>query len=343
MEILTFDSPKNTQYHFGEASYSGENNLNKTSEIFHSDSLYAALIKTSAMIDDMLTTEFVSWLKLGKLRLSSTFFMLNFAEKSIYFLPKPIVLNLHKHKERKILKKISYLSWDVYKNGNMPEDWLSDKCKIIQGKFVISKSELQGVNIESIFANTSMPKVQVRTLNEEGNFYQQSNVQLISNDFYNTNYYAFINHSLTDEEYSKLKIILRALADSGIGAELSTGAGHLNQIKLNAFEEIEFSSNQKMSLSMFLPADNEKSNCKLYKTKLRGGKNFPDGTKANFIEMLQEGAIIEGNPIGKIEDLGNENNPYLKAGVPLLIDLPKTYADFTQTIIEEIKKYEIDT
>lgn len=334
MKIIQFTSRPNTQFHFGEASYSGENNLNKTSVIFHSDSLYAAFIDSASKFSEKSVNTILDWIKGGKLNLSTLFFAIKEDDKIIHFLPKPIILNLVEHKERKKLKKIDYISLSVFNDGLMPNDWFSEKCKIIQDKFVVLTDELSS-DIDKIYSIKSRPKVRVHTDEDEGNFYYQSNVELIRCKDFQVNYYCFLDHSLNESELKLFDLILDNLKYSGIGGERSTGCGAIDNINISNLDITEKNDTYKLNLSLLSPKDEEIKNCLFYKTILRGGKSFSSEEKAKFTEMLQEGAIIDSNIKGKILDLGNPENPYLKVGKPLVINLPNKYSQLVKNKMEE--------
>lgn len=331
MKAIILDTKSTTQFHFGTTSLETDTNLDDSSEICHSDTLWSAIVDNCAKIDNSHTRRFIDWSEQGRIRLSSTFFCVEFNNSIVYFLPKPAALNLFDIDSdlRKKAKKIKYISKGAMELGLRPKDWFYGDCIIIQDKFVALKNEIPNDAATTKFYQlNTIPKTKVSYRKKEGNFYHQTNVQLCSGDGFQTKYYFLIEHSLDSSEWEQFLNYLKFTLSYGLGGELSTGCG-----KIDCYKEKDFNLNisnheQFFSCSLSLPeSENEKSRFNYYQLLTRGGKRIENGKSAKIIEMLQEGAVFSDRINGGIADLTPENAaaPIKRCGMPLLLPLHENY------------------
>ena len=142
MQAYILKSRKGARFHFGKSlgNYSTEesNALQDTSEYLHSDTLWSALVSVWAMCKPETVANFIDECKAGNFKISSAFYHVEYKDKKdkpVFFLPKPVSLNLYSFDKPKELKRIKMISLGVWQNGLSPEDWFNEeKCTLLQKK-----------------------------------------------------------------------------------------------------------------------------------------------------------------------------------------------------------------
>jgi CRISPR-associated protein Csm4 len=353
MKAIILKSKPDTQFHFGKSVIDAETALDDTSPVFHSDSLWSALVAKSAEIDENSPEIIIKWFQEDKIRISSLMFCLAAGNNYIFFQPKPVSLNLSnpnskdeiEFPDHKKLKKIKYLSKGIHEKGIEPKDWTKEeKCIIIQNEFVLLKEELElfGKSVDINFSNLnfyqteSIPKVRVPNICDEKdarNFYHQTNVQLINETNFNVQYYFLVDSELSDSDWQKFEYFLRYLFEFGIGGELSTGCGQIEGYEICEFHTDIADTGYYFSTSLTIPDTDEIDNCQTYQLNTRGGRTLGNEHHIKMINMMNEGAVFNKKINGKIVSLSDSNiEPVLRCGMPLLLPLHK---NFTATFEKE--------
>jgi CRISPR type III-A-associated RAMP protein Csm4 len=310
MKIIILRSRPGTRFHFGKAlgAYTEElhNTQKTTSDYLHSDTLWSALVNSWALSCPETVEDFIAQCINENFKLSSAFYCLN---KSLFFLPKPLSLNLFKVTDPKRMKNIRFISKGIWENGIMPDDWFeSDKCTLLQNEKVVAlKSEIsEKINLFSIETNAKTSARNIKVL--EDSFYFQTDLTLGNS----VQWYFFIDNQMPIHLHTDFHLAMDTLVNLGIGGERTTGCG-----SLYGFEEHDFDfnfnnstlveeSNQCVSISLVSPIENELSETSLYQAIKRGGRFYEKGKSLPMIQMLLEGAVLDNELKGRIIKLNDQ-------------------------------------
>ena len=339
MKVIILHSKSGARFHFGKAlgAFSEElhNTQKMTSDYIHSDTLWSALVNAWALTCPESVDDFITHCSRGKFKLSSAFFCFDSSldedqkdEKNhVFFLPKPISLNLFKVSEPKKMKSIKFISKGVWEKGLMPNEWFeTDKCILLQnGKVVALKSEIS--EFLNLFSTETTAKTSARNINmREDAFYFQSDLYLSNN----VQWYFFVDNLLPVNLQADFQKAMQTLVNFGIGGERTTGCG-----SLSGFEEqnIDFNfenhinvkeSGTSVSISLTAPLENELSDTSLYQIIKRGGRFLEKGKSLPMIQMLLEGAILDNKTKGRIIKL-NDQPRILRYGLNFPIPLHSNF------------------
>lgn len=333
MQAYILQSNTGTRFRFGEAlgAYSEEshNAQKTTSDYLHSDTLWSALVSAWALSCPNSLVDFLSACENGKFKLSSAFYAVNFQKSPevpngniIYFLPKPTILNLRATDKPKELKRIKFISKGIWEQGVSPENWFDkSKCTLLQNDSIVAlKSEIsKSINLFSITTNHKNRARDVT--NREDAFYYETDLFLLGNEEYKTDWYFLVENNLSNSLQSDFDKSLQTMIHFGIGGERTAGCGSLTNFKLKDFDlKIEKLGNCLSSLSLVAPQENELSENSLYQVIKRGGRFLEQGKSLPMIQMLLEGAVFDKEIEGRIVRL-NANPPILRYGLNFSIPL----------------------
>lgn len=339
MKVIILHSRPGTRFHFGKAlgafSEESHNTQKMTSDHLHSDTLWSALVNAWALSCPESVDDFIAHCSRGKFKLSSAFFCFDrrlYEDQKdkynyIFFLPKPISLNLFKVSEPKKMKNIKFISKGVWEKGIMPDEWFdTDKCILLQNdKVVALKNEIsESFNLYSTetTAKTSARDITMR----EDSFYFQTDLYLANN----VQWYFFVDNLLPVNLKADFYKAMQTLVNFGIGGERTTGCG-----SLAGFEEqnIDFNfenhtnveeSGTSVSISLTAPLENELSDSSLYQIIKRGGRFLEKGKSLPMVQMLLEGAIFNNETKGRIIKL-NDQPKILRYGLNFPIPLHNNF------------------
>ena len=337
MKAVLFKVKPGDRFHFGKYKPDVNTGLENSDEIFHSDSLFSALVVTYDSLFDN-TDEFVNLFRKGLIKISSLFYYLEFSDYRIFFLPKPVTLNLTASGDHKKAKKIRYLSKKLYETLENPDQLLSDKVLILQDTFALLKDELPVKNAEDVhlFHSIVDQKVFVNKEEQGDDLYQLNVIEIadnsmIDNDIKTGFYFLFKMYDrISSAMKSAFETVLEVLTTNGLGAEKSTIGLIRNWEKENFdFKITDPSDTQYLSLSVFYPSETETEHILAAKDILRGGRVIGGTNKRlKVVRMLTEGSLfdkkITGNIIGIEPDNWN-GIPYLRFGKAFLIPLNKNF------------------
>ncbi len=323
-----------SRFHFGELKLDDNLALSSSSLFAHSDTLFSALVNSFSKFNGG-AEDFMNSFKNGDIKISSLFYYLSSNDKTIYFLPKPIYLNINSPKDglHKFRNRIKFVSLDTWENGFEQQKWIinNDKSEnnneyfIINEQFVITKNEFAELGLDKnikISKITDIPKSPIRA-HKNAAIYYQANLEIAKNDGLNIGWYFL--YEANGEYETNLKIATNVMAYSGIGGEISNTGRTIDSAP--TFENIDISinedkSNEFVNLSLFIPKDEKEFNkVNFYETFLRGGRKTLTGN-TSIIRMIKEGASINNNELfGKMVELGidENNNKIFRNGIPLLI------------------------
>ena len=318
---LTARSP----FHFGERGVGME----EASVILHSDTLFSALclmlLELGEDLDGLLGDFPRVYFEDGNppkalpgnspFLLSSAFpFWARAIEKEVervFLFPKPF-LKLQRQteadpKQAKNLKKVQFVSQSIF------ESWLTGKLldfreeDLIQGKKVwVAPSEKKAMGVDRLWFEDTQPHVSVDRASSASQVYAVGRVRFVGRSglFFLVDY--------IDEAWRPvLEKALRALGDSGVGGDRSSGNG---QFELEILEDFSLAlpENAKAfaTLSLFWPSESETQSGILSKASYgliqrrgwigaQGGMNL----RRRAVRMLTEGSVFLREPAGALVDV----------------------------------------
>jgi CRISPR type III-A-associated RAMP protein Csm4 len=347
MQTALLRCPPNAAFHFGKFSAYDETSLNDTSMHLPSDTLFAAMVNVfndKVQTESHTTDAFVSLFRDGQIRFSSGFLCLEKSGRLLFFLPKLATTDLAAGTENtnhKQLKKIAYLSADIWEQNITPDRW-ADECIVLGGLYVCTKKSLATLlNVEVADIpqgwNENLRLTQLHT---------RAQVSVRSDDdatrlYYTTNlwltdlrrlgvcshlYFLYEFDNQIDNVWKGLfETSLRLLT---VGGERSVGCATFDSVELNtAFKYECKNANAFGSVSLWIPNTDESLNDALYQVELRGGRwiSSTDNYRLKQVRALREGAVTATQPAGCLADISPDNNtmgiPFLRYGVPLMLGI----------------------
>ncbi|MEM2918346.1 MAG: type III-A CRISPR-associated RAMP protein Csm4 [Candidatus Altiarchaeota archaeon] len=323
MKIVKLFPAEDSKYHFGDHM------LESTSLIFHSDSLFSAIINNYRKLYPINVKEDVEHLK--NIKISSVFP----AYDDVLFIPRPITkLNFGKkmenymEKKSKDIKNIEFISLKALRDHNNGTLDFNIET-VIDKKFLISKDEDKR---ENIFFEITEEKVGINRTNNkasEGNLFVISYVKPQDNTYF----YFFLDEKVENDIKKKLYASIRLIADEGLGGERTSGAGLFDEIKIedyNGFENYYIDSNYNMSLSLVFPKDKTEFECaETYQLVERKGFIYfakGSGSRKKGILMIKEGSIFKENIEGKVIDV-SPNDEYTICKFGRFFGIPIKYIE----------------
>lgn len=330
MQAIILKSNFGTRFRFGEAlgAFPEEmhNAQKSTSRHPHSDTLWSALVNAWALCCPETTEDFIFECKDGKFNLSSAFYCVEFERNNVYFLPKPVSLNLFQFDEPKKLKKVRFISKGVWESGIMPDDWFNPaKCTLLQNESIVAlKSEIE-MPIK-LFSIETSPKTHARDITDrDDSFYYETDLFLSYGDNYRVDWYFFIENNLSENLQKDFEKAMQTMVNLGIGGERSSGCGSLTEFVEKSLDILPVDiSNYKCSVSLIAPNENELTENSLYQTIKRGGRFIEKGNCLPMIQMLLEGAVFDNEITGKIVELNKEPS-ILRYGLNLSIPVHNNF------------------
>jgi len=324
MKAVVLKCRPNSEFHFGVPSVDQNSSLDTTSVIFHSDTLFSAIINTVAKVFPDDVELFINLFGYGnyspKIKVSSGFYCIELQGKMIYFLPKPIDYNLEITDNHKLVKKVMFVSTEIWKQNIRPIDW-EKKAVILQDKFVVSKEEWQNKRNYRVYHTNSVPKVHVHKPDKEDSIFYQTNLIIADGKQYVDNssvhFYFLLEEELNEEDKKKLLTILNLLPIEGIGGERSSGCGKFENIEFRDDFPTDFVGNRRCSVSLSIPQDiSEFKQFQYYNLVTRGGRNIGFNNQyLKKVKMILEGAVIESNAQGSVVDISPQSQKdYLRYG-----------------------------
>ncbi len=371
MKAVKMICPTSGRFHFGLVGLDENSSLYQTSEIIHSDTLFSAIVNIYAQaFGESTTDELVNAFKAGEISISSAYYCLDRnsivdkkapsgeatqqieTQQTIYFLPKPVSLDLFIDdiEAVKQLGKVAFISKMVWEKGILPndktgrkQDWLNE-CRIIAGKFLIHKTELQAEvvkSIKKIYTLEAAPKIADHSRRKQNNIYFQTDLLLQSTpinkqQFIQPHFYFLFETSWQEESENYKRFCFtfeHLLPDTGIGGSISTGSGQILTCQIQDFAMANSSSKHFASMSLIAPQVEDAPHIHFAKTIIRGGRVLGNQEKAvannkqqrlQKIRMLAEGAILSQPNIGGVPKL-HPTGKYYRYGRSLSIPIHSNY------------------
>lgn len=317
MQTIFLIPSQNSKYHFGDFG------LETSSFIFHSDSLFSAIVNNYIKLygEEELNKDVEEIKKIG---LSSVFPAVKSDKVEIYFISKPKVkLNFKKEYEEKVkdkskeVKKIQFISLGVLENHNKEGVEFSDDL-IIDKKFLITRKESEKIGkIEKLFLKEMEEKTQVSRSyktgedeREEGEPYTvefikpMKKVKPMENVIF---YFVYEDFNVNENIKTKINAAIRLIADEGLGGKITSGAGHFEKVEhkdCDLFDNLE--GNCYLNLSLVIPKDKKEFDiCNSYSLVERKGYiySLEKTQRRKSILMIEEGSIFLQKIEGGIEDV----------------------------------------
>ena len=320
MEAFVLKCQAGSHFHFGEISIDSDASLYDTSTYLHSDTLYSALVNTLAKVYETATVNALRHhIDTGVLRFSSVFHCLERNGDFLYFLPKPTHYQQYVDDDFKPYKRIKWISKQVWESGILPANWDQD-CMVIDKKYLISKEEAKsfwGKTVDEmdkvqVVKKVTLPKVFVHKPSKKEGVFTVTNLEICRNESCRVHFYFLLDADESfkaSDDYGRLMMGFRLLADSGIGGEKSTGCGQIKGTEQIPFSlQIEKPVGQSV-LSLSIPEDEAAfDKYQFYQTLTRGGRKYGEGKQLKFIKMIQEGAYVSSQVKGKCTIIGKKKD-----------------------------------
>ncbi|MDR1583607.1 MAG: type III-A CRISPR-associated RAMP protein Csm4 [Prevotellaceae bacterium] len=331
MQAIILKSKAGTRFHFGEALGSSEgknaNVQQAISSILHSDTLFSAIVNAWAFRNPETVDDFIAASQRNEFKISSGFYCLKTSDRTVFFLPKPVTLNLCQVDEPKALKRIKMISAGVWERGITPKDWFDKtQCTLLQNETIVALKEEVSEDIK-LYESLTSPKVKARTENREDSFFWQTNLHLLSDKNHEVNWYFIVDNRLNDTLNNHLADALQTMTQLGVGGERSSGCG-----SLTGYENVEFSLNLSgtqscyASISLVIPKADELSDKCFYLTMKRGGRYLDNHDYLKMIQTLAEGAVFDKDIQGQIATL-KEQPLVLRYGLSLTLPLHHNFVN----------------
>uniref|UniRef100_B3EIY7 CRISPR system Cms protein Csm4 n=1 Tax=Chlorobium phaeobacteroides (strain BS1) TaxID=331678 RepID=B3EIY7_CHLPB len=312
------------QFHFGE------NGLEDSSDLLHSDTLFSALanIYEYALSGAEI---FIDLVESGRLSFSSGMYaLLKQGEMSLLFVPKPVV-TYRKSDDRKLHKSLKYFSLGVLEEFRKSFESQKHESELdlsvyssIGNEFLCLADELGGMPDEfknrSFRRFTTSPKVKVHTTFEDNDrLYHETTVQFhtfsAAGVEYGGAYCVLFNaDALTYEERQEFLAALRIMADEGVGGQRSSGKGQFREVREVTIDiPDEESASAYLGLSIVSPADDSEFNAlERYELFVRGGGSLgwrgDSERHRKQARFVKEGALFTKNIAGALVDVSPEGD-----------------------------------
>lgn len=293
----------NSQFRLGRRSLDG------TDEIIHSDTLFSAIINSCNLLYGYeQASEMVNWFK-EDIAISSGFHCIAYQNDFVYFLPKPAMYEANSNIEIKKLKKIQFISIDVWQKGYQANDL--KQLYVIGEKYVVSENDLATLRVYSngkneinlkLTSTNVYPKISIHQIGQENAYFTITSLRMnevkTNEGKLQPHFYFMLNtEGLNNEQIKIINASIRLMADQGLGGERSTGNGAfegVQEVKLNEINPQN--ANYNCALSLTVPANNtEFEHFHFYKLKMRGGgyvgKMGDTEQHRKQVRMIEEGAL----------------------------------------------------
>ncbi|WP_315815072.1 type III-A CRISPR-associated RAMP protein Csm4 [Paraflavitalea speifideaquila] len=326
MEAVILKTSSGARFHFGTFS-NNDNALNRCAEIIHSDIIFGALIQAINSISPQSLHTIKEQFEKGNIKISSAFYCIanQSTGKYVYLLPKPMSQDLALSDDFKKLRKVKYISKGVWEKGIGAADWFnqSGNCHSPDGNFVVLKTELDQLTPFRLSALQDSQKVQVRTKQETGNLYTQTDLVLLGNQENKIYWYFLLEENNCLPECSQLlRKAIEVMSQRGIGGERSTGCGKIDAVEYRTFSlAIDHTGDQYASISLTIPASKELGRLQLYKVITRGGMHLGPAKRLPVIHAIGEGAVQSAPLSGAIVDCSIPGYPSWRYGCNVSLPL----------------------
>jgi CRISPR-associated protein Csm4 len=289
----------NTPLHIGEQGLGME----EADTIIHSDTLYSAIHHT--------------WLKFElvnsplPITISSAY---PFVDHT-YYLPKPGLEppgfdNTEiRESYAKSVKSTAFLSHNTFKK------WISREAVDYTG--MEAESQLLAKHI----SNTVRPRVKIDRINSQTALYFVGEVTFTRG---RAGLYFIVR--CMEDVYKKLQVVMRVLADEGLGGERSSGYGRFDVQFMENFMIPEVNNGSKyVSISLYYPASEKefKGAMESYQLYRRGG--WTTGEDVNYphkrVTMFSEGSVFNKKVTGTVIDVSpaGVKHPVYRYGKAFLV------------------------
>ena len=307
-----------SSFHFGDYTPFGETFLDHTSAFPHSDTIFSALVNIHNQVWPDETEKFVMLFREGKIRISSGMFCFRGKNKTVFFLPRPMMMKLENQEDRKRLKQVEWISTGIWEKGMVDQEVKTPGKRF--ACFTEEWNNLTSISPEifTAYEMNSLPRVKIHSTTREDTLYQQTNITLCGSSDVSISYYFLADCNDVDPEAkNKLETVISLLADTGLGGQRTSGCGF--------FEDIEWSVNPLpkitddvfyVNLGLLLPGEDLR-NCLAYRVMTRGGRKTEEGQLKKIL-MIREGALSTKTPRGNIADLSaGGKGKFLRYGMPV--------------------------
>lgn len=342
-----------SRFHFGKSAIDNKTGLSDTSEWVSSDALFSALVNNIAKYKSNKVSDLISMFENEKVRISSLFYCLNNGEKNIYFLPKPVNASTQlpekvDYPDIKKVKKVRFLSQAVLQTYG--ENWVKHLDKLVAiGNAMALKGECTDnieKEVEGLYAKgfsthiNTRPQPQEDEVTEEpiipqNELFQTAYIQLPLYNKWKALFYFLVEaERLNDDERKLLNFAISLIRFEGLGGKRNVGYGWVDKVEINPLSPFNWEAGEETSKSMttglFIPQNLKEFNrLEAYDLIQRGGRKIDRITSLKVVNMITEGALLEGieMPKGQIADISPKDDlPFLRLGSCITLPLKHTEA-----------------
>jgi len=268
MKAIILKCPDNARYHFGLAGPDTDSALSQSSNCFHSDTLFSALVILCNRIfnntdeEEDKVSELIKFFRQGKVNISSGNYYLEVKRQGerqapIFFLPKPSHFNAAKVELpfRKTIRSVQYISKKIWESGIPPEEWFESNsvCLLIDRKFLVHVDELdideaEADLIEGFYSFRTEPKIADHARKTTNNIFFQTDLFMKTSyledlDLYlQPHFYFLLSFAPIENNWSEkekeaapkmqrlIHFLIENLKEEGIGGAISTGCGQIKEV-----------------------------------------------------------------------------------------------------------------
>jgi len=306
--------------HFGEVGIG----LEQTSDRVRSDSFFSAWVSVYAQLFgkqavEELLQEFPTRKKPEApppFRISSTFIYRDIADKTIYYLPRPLKFPInypdHDLEFFKNYKKLKFLPLEVwhkwYQGEGFTQNDIDELSKERPEKSNWFLKDAGTYDYKKAYESSQVPKIAVDRVTRATNFYHTGLIQFASGDQPAGLY--FLLEILDNKFTGKLQAALYLLGEEGLGGERSSGAGRFEvqwlDLGENWQEVVNFQAGEYHTiLSLFwnFPINSDFLNTASYEIQERGGWIAENQQRRQMVRMFGEGSVFRTPPQGMLVDV----------------------------------------
>lgn len=294
MKIVKLFPKKNSFFHFGS------NSIENSSLVFYSDSLASTLACNYYELTNGDVKNFLEELP----SISSVFLGLKIDNKSIYFIPKPFnfrFLEKDLENNRKLPKKIKYISLDIYNKYLKNEKIDLSKCSVINEFLFSNNKDIKLNNFYSSIVNERNSVSREFNTKTEDSLYSIDAIKLNYDKNLKVFFYFFIDGLISEDLKSSIDLI----KINGIGGDRSVGYGSIESInyeETNLINKIE-NNEYGISLSRFIVNREEINDIKTYSLVKISGFISNSSIKRNNIFAFDIGTVGKSYLKGEVVDL----------------------------------------
>lgn len=316
MRTVVIEAKPLSRFHFGKLAIDNKTGLSDTSDWLSSDALFSALVNNVAKYKADQTETFIKLFEESKVRISSLFYCLSNGTRTIYFLPKPINAST-KLKEGtdypviKRIKKVRFVSQAVLETYG--EKWVEHLTELnFVGNAVLLNQEYTEdfkKEVDGLYLKSIAPHINTRPMSPKGEgeekvpqneLFQTAYVQLPLFKHWKSNFYFLVDDlDINEEERKPLNFAIELIRFEGLGGKRNVGYGWVDKVDLIPEFPLSWKTGRSQKLittGLLIPKNlDEFKKFDAYELIPRGGREIDSKTTLKVVNMIAEGALLNGD------------------------------------------------